>query len=135
MVSPPNNIAGKAKKSVALSGVTAGNTALSTVGVTGNDLHYRGYDILEIANTCEFEEIAFLLVHGKLPTRTELDGYKVKLKALRGLSAARGRASDGWAAHRMLRVGLCTAGEGRSQRRRRARDCRSAHCLLRLDAL
>ena len=79
---------GKAKKSVALSGVVAGNTALSTVGVTGNDLHYRGYDILEIANTCEFEEIAFLLVHGKLPTRTELDGYKVKLKALRGLSAA-----------------------------------------------
>jgi 2-methylcitrate synthase len=81
-------IAPKAKKSVALSGVTAGNTALSTVGVTGNDLHYRGYDILEIANTCEFEEIAFLLVHGKLPTRTELDGYKVKLKALRGLSVA-----------------------------------------------
>jgi len=78
----------KAKKSVALSGVTAGNTALCTVGRTGNDLHYRGYDILEIANTCEFEEIAFLLVHGKLPTRTELDGYKVKLKALRGLSAA-----------------------------------------------
>jgi 2-methylcitrate synthase len=87
-MSTPNNIAGKAKKSVALSGVTAGNTELSTVGVTGNDLHYRGYDILEIANTCEFEEIAFLLVHGKLPTRTELDGYKVKLKALRGLSAA-----------------------------------------------
>jgi len=77
----------KAKKSVALSGVTAGNTALSTVGVTGNDLHYRGYDILEIANTCEFEEIAFLLVHGKLPTRAQLDGYKLKLKSLRGLSA------------------------------------------------
>jgi 2-methylcitrate synthase len=87
-MSTPNNIAGKAKKSVALSGVAAGNTALCTVGVTGNDLHYRGYDILEIANTCEFEEIAFLLVHGKLPTRTELDGYKLKLKALRGLSAA-----------------------------------------------
>jgi 2-methylcitrate synthase len=77
----------KAKKSVALSGVTAGNTALCTVGRTGNDLHYRGYDILEIANTCEFEEIAFLLVHGKLPTRAELDGYKLKLKSLRGLSA------------------------------------------------
>src|SRR3954469_4504920 len=76
----------KAKKSVALSGVTAGNTALSTVGVAGNDLHYRGYDILEIANTCEFEEIAFLLVHGKLPTRAQLDGYKLKLKSLRGLS-------------------------------------------------
>jgi 2-methylcitrate synthase len=77
----------KAKKSVALSGVTAGNTALCTVGRTGNDLHYRGYDILEIANTCEFEEIAFLLVHGKLPTRPELDSYKLKLKSLRGLSA------------------------------------------------
>jgi 2-methylcitrate synthase len=86
-MSTPNNIGGKAKKSVALSGVIAGNTALSTVGVAGNDLHYRGYDILEIANTCEFEEIAFLLVHGKLPTRAELDGYKLKLKSLRGLSA------------------------------------------------
>jgi len=86
-MSTPINIGGKAKKSVALSGVTAGNTALCTVGVTGNDLHYRGYDILEIAQTCEFEEIAFLLVHGKLPTRSELDGYKVRLKSLRGLSA------------------------------------------------
>src|SRR6266480_2551359 len=56
------------KKSVALSGIVAGNTALCTVGRTGNDLHYRGYDILDIAETCEFEEIAFLLVHGKLPT-------------------------------------------------------------------
>jgi 2-methylcitrate synthase len=61
------------KKSVALSGVTAGNTALCTVGRTGNDLHYRGYDILDIAAVCEFEEIAYLLVHGKLPTRAELD--------------------------------------------------------------
>src|SRR6184192_4908072 len=77
----------RAKRGVALSGVAAGNTALCTVGRTGNDLHYRGYDILEIANTCEFEEIAFLLVHGKLPTRAELDGYKLKLKSLRGLSA------------------------------------------------
>ncbi len=73
------------KKSVALSGVVAGNTALCTVGVTGNDLHYRGYDILEIANRCEFEEIAFLLVHGKLPNRAELAGYRSKLKSLRGL--------------------------------------------------
>jgi 2-methylcitrate synthase len=77
----------KPKKSVALSGVVAGNTALCTVGVTGNDLHYRGYDILEIANRCEFEEIAYLLIHGKLPTRSELDAYKAKLKSLRGLSA------------------------------------------------
>jgi 2-methylcitrate synthase len=75
----------KAKKSVALSGVQAGNTALCTVGVTGNDLHYRGYDILEIANTCKFEEVAYLLVHGKLPTRSELNAYKDKLKSLRGL--------------------------------------------------
>ena len=75
----------KAKKSVALSGITAGNTALCTVGQTGNDLHYRGYDILDIAEVCEFEEIAFLLVHGKLPTHAELKAYKARLKALRGL--------------------------------------------------
>ncbi|BDR09754.1 2-methylcitrate synthase [Comamonas thiooxydans] len=86
----PNTAAGafKPKKSVALSGVTAGNTALCTVGKTGNDLHYRGYDILDIAEVCEFEEIAHLLVHGKLPTRSELKAYKSKLKALRGLPAA-----------------------------------------------
>ncbi|MEB0140054.1 MULTISPECIES: 2-methylcitrate synthase [unclassified Undibacterium] len=78
----------KPKKSVALSGVTAGNTALCTVGKTGNDLHYRGYDILDIATTCEFEEIAHLLVHGKLPTPAELLAYKAKLKALRGLPAS-----------------------------------------------
>ena len=75
------------KKSVALSGVTAGNTALCTVGRSGNDLHYRGYDILEIATVCEFEEIAHLLIHGKLPNRAELSAYKGKLKALRGLPA------------------------------------------------
>jgi 2-methylcitrate synthase len=78
----------KPKKSVALSGVTAGNTALCTVGKTGNDLHYRGYDILDVATTCEFEEIAYLLVHGKLPTVAELKGYKAKLRSLRGLPAA-----------------------------------------------
>ncbi|QCP54623.1 2-methylcitrate synthase [Trinickia violacea] len=77
----------KPKKSVALSGVTAGNTALCTVGRTGNDLHYRGYDILDVATTCEFEEIAYLLVHEKLPTQAELTAYKTKLKALRGLPA------------------------------------------------
>src|SRR5471032_2207114 len=77
----------KPKKSVALSGVTAGNTALCTVGKTGNDLHYRGYDILDIAGTSEFEEIAYLLVHGKLPTVAELKTYKAKLKGLRGLPA------------------------------------------------
>ena len=78
----------KPKKSVALSGVTAGNTALCTVGRTGNDLHYRGYDILDIAETCEFEEIAYLLVHGSLPTQAQLDSYKAKLKTMRGLPAA-----------------------------------------------
>ena len=77
----------KPKKSVALSGVAAGNTALCTVGRSGNDLHYRGYDILDIAEAAEFEEIAYLLVHGKLPTVAELAGYKAKLKALRGVPA------------------------------------------------
>ena len=75
----------KPKKSVALSGVTAGNTALCTVGKTGNDLHYRGYDILDVANTSEFEEIAYLLVHGKLPNAGELKGYKAKLRSQRGI--------------------------------------------------
>ena len=75
----------KGKKSVALSGVQAGNTALCTVGRTGNDLHYRGYDILDIAEVCAFEEIAHLLVHGKLPTQAELKAYQTKLRALRGL--------------------------------------------------
>jgi len=78
----------KPKKSVALSGVAAGNTALCTVGRTGNDLHYRGYDILDVAESCAFEEIAHLLVHGMLPTLAELAAYKAKLKALRGLPDA-----------------------------------------------
>ncbi len=87
MSETPSNLP-KPKKSVALSGTAAGNTALCTVGRSGNDLHYRGYDILDIANTCEFEEIAHLLVHGKFPNAAELAGYKTKLKALRGLPAA-----------------------------------------------
>ena len=78
----------KPKKSVALSGVVAGNTALCTVGLTGNDLHYRGYDILDVAEACEFEEIAHLLVHGKLPNATELASYKAKLKSMRGIPMA-----------------------------------------------
>ena len=77
----------KPKKSVALSGVVAGSTALCTVGRSGNDLHYRGYDILDIADQCEFEEIAYLLVHEKLPNRAELAAYRKKLKSLRGLPA------------------------------------------------
>jgi len=83
MSSLPN--APKPKKSVALSGVTAGNTALCTVGRTGNDLHYRGYDILDFADEAEFEEIAHLLVHEKLPTAAELAAYKARLRKLRGL--------------------------------------------------
>ncbi len=78
----------KAKKSVALSGTVAGNTAICTVGQTGNDLHYRGYDILDFADEAEFEEIAYLLIHGHLPTQAELNAYQRKLKTLRGLPAA-----------------------------------------------
>src|ERR1051325_4182840 len=77
-----------AKKSVALSGVVAGSTALCTVGRTGNDLHYRGYDIVDLAQKGEFEEVAHLLVHEKLPTRSELDAYKKTLRSMRGLPAA-----------------------------------------------
>jgi 2-methylcitrate synthase len=88
MSSNETSTAPKPKKSVALSGVPAGNTALSTVGRTGNDLAYRGYDILEIADRAEFEEIAFLLIHGRLPTSAELTNYKAKLKQLRGLPAS-----------------------------------------------
>ena len=84
-MSEPVSILPKPKKSVALSGIAAGNTALCTVGRTGNDLHYRGYDILDFATTSEFEEIAYLLIHGKLPNRAELAGYKAKLKSLRGI--------------------------------------------------
>jgi len=87
MSEPVMSATAKPKKSVALSGVIAGNTALCTVGRTGNDLHYRGYDILELAEACEFEEIAHLLIHGKLPNQAELVAYKRKLHALRGLPA------------------------------------------------
>src|ERR1700685_4167095 len=75
----------KPKKSLPLAGVPAGNTALCTVGRNGNDLHYRGYDILELAAHCEFEEVAYLLLYGKLPTRSELTKYKQHLRSLRGL--------------------------------------------------
>lgn len=78
----------KPKKSVALSGVPAGNTALCSVGKSGNDLHYRGYDILDLAKFCEFEEVSFLLIHEKLPNAAELSAYKAKLKKLRGLPDA-----------------------------------------------
>jgi 2-methylcitrate synthase len=110
---PPGEGA-KPKKSVALSGVVAGNTALCSVGRSGNDLHYRGYDILELAQTCEFEEIAYLLIHGKLPTRPELTGYKAKLRNLRGLSATVRNVLESLpaAAHPMdvLRTGVSALG-------------------------
>src|SRR5512144_3056789 len=80
-------LAPKVKKSVALSGVVAGNTAVCTVGRTGNDLHYRGYDIVELAKNSSFEEVAFLLVHGELPTQSELKDYVKKLRSLRELPA------------------------------------------------
>lgn len=87
-MSTENTTAGfKPKKSVALSGVAAGNTALCTVGKSGNDLHYRGYDILDLAEKAEFEETAYLLIHGSLPTPAQFNAYKSKLKALRGLPA------------------------------------------------
>lgn len=89
----------KPKKSVALSGVVAGNTALCTVGRSGNDLHYRGYDILDLAQACEFEEVAYLLIQGKLPNRNELRAYKQKLKRLRGLPLALQSALETLPAH------------------------------------
>lgn len=88
MTENPNQVLPKAKKSVALSGTAAGNTAICTVGRTGNDLHYRGYDILDFADKAEFEEIAYLLIHGHLPNAAELTTYKAKLKALRSLPMA-----------------------------------------------
>ena len=79
------NVLPKPKKSVALSGTVAGNTAVCTVGRTGNDLHYRGYDILDFADQAEFEEIAHLLIHGVLPNAAQLKAYKARLKSLRSL--------------------------------------------------
>ena len=117
MIDAPTPVAAagsKPKKSVALSGVTAGNTALCSVGRTGNDLHYRGYDILDIAEVCEFEEIAHLLVHGKLPTAAELVAYKARLKAMRGLPAGVRNALEQLpaAAHPMdvMRTGVSALG-------------------------
>ena len=107
-------VAPKPKKSVALSGVPAGNTALCTVGQQGNDLHYRGYDILDLAEATEYEEVAHLLVHGTLPTRTALLAYKAKLARLRGLPAVVREVLEQLpaASHPMdvLRTGVSTLG-------------------------
>ena len=104
----------RAKRGVGLSGITAGNTALCTVGRSGNDLNYRGYDILDIANICEFEEIAYLLVHGTLPTKAELAGYKAKLKSMRGLPMSVKQAMEALpaASHPMdvMRTGVSALG-------------------------
>jgi 2-methylcitrate synthase len=104
----------RAKKGVGLSGIVAGNTALCTVGRSGNDLHYRGYDILDVADVCEFEEIAYLIVHGSLPTNAQLRNYKAKLKSLRGLPASVKAALEALpaAAHPMdvMRTGISVLG-------------------------
>jgi 2-methylcitrate synthase len=120
----------KPKKSVALSGVTAGNTALCTVGRSGNDLHYRGYDILDIATQSEFEEIAYLLVHEQLPNKAQLEAYKKKLKGLRGLPPAVTTVLEQLpaASHPMdvLRTGVsalgCCVPEGSGHKAAEARD-------------
>jgi 2-methylcitrate synthase len=104
----------KAKKSVALSGVPAGNTALCTVGRSGNDLHYRGYDIADLAANCEFEEVAYLLIYGGLPSRAELSAYKARLRSMRGIPHAVRRALEALpaAAHPMdvMRTGVSALG-------------------------
>ena len=126
------------------SGVAAGNTALCSVGRSGNDLHYRGYDILEVAETCEFEEIAYLLIHGKLPNTHELAAYKTKLKSLRGdpgagarhpRAASTSHAPHGRHAHGRFRARLRAARSQRPQRLGRARDRRPPGGELRVDAL
>ena len=82
------NLEPKKKKGVALAGVNAGSTAICTVGHTGNDLHYRGYDIIDLAKYATFEEVAYLLIHGELPSKAQLGAYHQKLKTLRGLPVA-----------------------------------------------
>lgn len=124
------HVAPKAKKSVALSGVTAGNTALCTVGLTGNDLAYRGFDILEIAEQCQFEEIAHLLIHGHLPNLHELIDYQNKLKHMRALPTVVKSALELLPAHShpmdVLRTGVsvlgCVLPEKTNQPIKEARD-------------
>ena len=120
----------KPKKSVALSGQVAGSTSLCTVGKSGNDLHYRGYDILDLAKHCEYEEIAHLLIHGHLPNRSELSAYKAKLKSLRGLPIRVIEVLESLPAHThpmdVMRTGVsmlgCVFPERESQPASEARD-------------
>jgi 2-methylcitrate synthase len=104
----------KPKKSVALSGTAAGETAICTVGQSGNDLHYRGYDIADLATHCEFAEVAHLLIHGKLPTAAELAAYKKRLLGLRSLPAEVKQALEQLPAHAhpmdVLRTGVSVLG-------------------------
>ena len=124
----------KVKKSVALSGVSAGTTALSTVGSRGDDLHYRGYDILDLATRCEFEEVAHLLIHGRLPDSQGLKAYRTRLKALRGLPAAVKAVLEALPASqhpmdRSLGPRVQSAGKRRPQSRRYTRPGRQGHGL------
>src|SRR5690625_365350 len=122
--------ASRPKKSVALSGVVAGDTAICTVGRSGNDLHYRGYDVIELAEHCEFEEVAHLLIHGHLPSAAELAAYKRRLRAWRGLPGKVKEALEALpaAAHPMdvLRTGVAVLGwvlpEGRAHSPAATRD-------------
>jgi 2-methylcitrate synthase len=113
----------KPKKSVALSGTAAGETAICTVGQSGNDLHYRGYDIADLAAHCEFEEVAYLLIHGKLPNKAELSAYKARLSGLRNLPSSVEQALELLPAYAhpmdVLRTGVsalgCVRPEGNQQ--------------------
>ncbi len=125
----PLAAAHKPKKSVALSGIVAGNTALCTVGRTGNDLHYRGYDILDIAESCEFEEIAYLLVHGKLPTLAELAAYKTQAPVACAACRACPRDCSNACQHRRTRWTSCAR-----RSRRSARCCPKATTTTRAGA-
>jgi 2-methylcitrate synthase len=121
MASSSDGAAGfRPKKSVALSGVVAGNTAIATVGRSGNNLHYRGYDIRDLARQCSFEEVAHLLIHERLPSQAELAAYKAKLTALRGLPAAVKRALESLpaASHPMdvMRTGVSVLGAALPER-------------------
>ena len=143
MSETPHKCCPRPKKSVALSGTAAGNTALCTVGRSGNDLHYRGYDIHDLATKSTFEEVAHLLVHGALPTASQLKAYKTKLKRLRGLPAIVQEALElvpanahpmDVHAHRLLGAGHGAARTRRPSGRGSARHRRQADGQLRLDA-
>ena len=127
MTATPETPTFKPKKSVALSGVAAGNTALCTVGRTGNDLSYRGYDILDLAQKCEFEEVAYLLIHGHLPNKSELAAYKTKLKSMRGLPIRVIKVLESLPAHTHPMDVLRSSRTRKPSRPRSARHCGQTH--------